>query len=61
MAGLDWQELLLIVVIVLLLFGVGKLPTLSGQLGRGMRSRLGAPADRIEGEHERSDAAEVDN
>lgn len=36
--GLGFQELLLILVIVLVIFGAGKLPKVMGDLGKGMRS-----------------------
>jgi sec-independent protein translocase protein TatA len=36
-AGLGWQELLLILLIVIIIFGVGKLPEIGGALGKGIK------------------------
>lgn len=38
MFGLGTSELVLILVIVLVIFGAGKLPEIGGALGRGIRS-----------------------
>ena len=38
MFGLGTTELIIILVIVMLLFGVGKLPTVAKELGAGMKS-----------------------
>ncbi len=37
MFGLGTQELLIILVLVLIIFGAGKLPQLGGALGKGLR------------------------
>ena len=37
-AGLGLPELLLIMVLVLILFGAGKLPQVFGQLGKGIKA-----------------------
>lgn len=37
MMGLGWQELSIILLIVVVIFGVGKLPELGSGLGRGIR------------------------
>lgn len=37
MFGLGTQELLIILVLVLVIFGAGKLPQVGGALGKGMR------------------------
>jgi sec-independent protein translocase protein TatA len=34
---LGWPEIILILVIVLIVFGVGKLPQVGGAIGKGMR------------------------
>ena len=34
---LGWPEILLILVIVLIVFGVGKLPEVGGAIGKGLR------------------------
>jgi sec-independent protein translocase protein TatA len=48
MAGLGWQELTIILVIVIIIFGAGKLPEIGGALGKGIkefRSESTAPED----------------
>ena len=37
MMGLGWQELAVLLVIVVIIFGAGKLPELGSGLGRGIR------------------------
>jgi sec-independent protein translocase protein TatA len=37
MPSLGWQELLLILVIVIIIFGVGKLPEIGGAMGKGIK------------------------
>jgi sec-independent protein translocase protein TatA len=37
MFGLGTQELLIILVLVLIIFGAGKLPQIGGALGKGLR------------------------
>lgn len=37
MPSLGWQELVLILLIVIIIFGAGKLPEIGGALGRGIR------------------------
>ncbi len=37
MPSLGWQELVLILLIVVIIFGAGKLPEIGGALGRGIR------------------------
>ena len=43
MPSLGWQELLLILVIVIIIFGVGKLPEIGGAMGKGIREVRGFP------------------
>lgn len=38
MGGLGWMEILVILVILLVIFGAGKLPKVMGDLGKGIRS-----------------------
>lgn len=53
---LGWPEILLILVVILIVFGVGKLPQVAGQLGKGIREfRKGARGDL--GEEEQSTKA----
>jgi sec-independent protein translocase protein TatA len=37
MAGLGWQELVIVLVIVMIIFGAGKLPGVAKSLGQGVR------------------------
>ena len=60
--GLGWQELLIVLVIVALIFGASRVADLGGALGRGIREfRQEARGPEDEAEHEtaatRSDAA----
>ncbi len=45
MAGLGWQELVLILLIVIIIFGAGKLPEIGGALGRGIKEFKQATKD----------------
>ncbi|MGQ3046992.1 MAG: Sec-independent protein translocase subunit TatA/TatB [Niveispirillum sp.] len=38
MGGLGWMEILVILVIVMVIFGAGKLPKVMGDLGQGIRN-----------------------
>jgi TatA/E family protein of Tat protein translocase len=47
MADLGWQELLIILVIIMIFFGAGKLPDIAKSLGQGVkafREEANAPA-----------------
>jgi sec-independent protein translocase protein TatA len=51
MPDLGWQELLIILVIVIFIFGAGKLPELSGSIGKTIKefkanSEIGGDADK---------------
>ena len=37
MMGLGWQELLIVLVIIVIIFGAGKIPEVGGALGRGIK------------------------
>ena len=37
MAGLGWQELLIVLIIIVIIFGAGKLPEMGSALGRGVK------------------------
>jgi sec-independent protein translocase protein TatA len=37
MAGLGWQELVIVLVIIMIIFGAGKLPEVVKSLGQGVR------------------------
>ena len=47
MAGLGWQELVIVLVIIMIIFGAGKLPEIAKSLGQGVkefREEAQAPA-----------------
>ncbi len=37
MAGLGWQELVIVLVIIMIIFGAGKLPEIAKALGQGVK------------------------
>ena len=37
MAGLGWQELVIVMVIIMIIFGAGKLPDVAKSLGQGVK------------------------
>lgn len=37
MAGLGWQELVIVLVIIMIIFGAGKLPEVARSLGQGVK------------------------
>ena len=37
MAGLGWQELVIVLVIIMIIFGAGKLPEVAKSLGQGVK------------------------
>ncbi len=37
MAGLGWQELMIVLVIIMIIFGAGKLPEVARSLGQGVK------------------------
>ena len=45
MFGLGWQEMLVILLVVLLLFGAKRLPEIAKGLGKGIREFKGAVKD----------------
>ena len=50
MAGLGWQELVIVLVIVIIIFGAGKLPEIGGALGKSIkefRSQSGDPDNQL--------------
>lgn len=53
MAGFGWQELIIILVIVIVLFGVGRIGKIAGELGGGIRAfKDGLQGDKEEQENE---------
>ena len=50
MAGLGWQELVIVLVIIMIIFGAGKLPDVVKSLGQGVKefkAEAGAPGDTL--------------
>lgn len=48
MLGLGWQELVIVLVIIMIIFGAGKLPDVVKSLGQGVKefkTEANAPAD----------------
>jgi sec-independent protein translocase protein TatA len=37
MAGLGWQELVIVLIIIMIIFGAGKLPEIAKSLGQGVK------------------------
>ena len=61
--GLHWPEIILILVIVLIIFGVGKLPQIGGAIGKSInefrKARSGEASDSKEKDATKS--SEADN
>ena len=38
MAGLGWHELVIVLVIIMIIFGAGKLPQVMGDVAKGMKN-----------------------
>ena len=57
MAGFGWQELIIILVIVIVLFGVGRITKIAGEMGSGIR----AFKDGLEGDDEGDDKEETED
>ncbi len=56
MAGLGWQELVIVLIIIMIIFGAGKLPEIAKSLGQGVKefreeaqAPIGPTADRSTG------------
>ena len=45
MAGIGWQELMIVLVIVMFIFGAGKVPEIMRNLGTGVREIQSAAKD----------------
>lgn len=52
MAGIGFQELLIVLVVVLVIFGAGKLPSIMKELGAGMRELKNTTAELEQTERE---------
>ncbi|MDT8440096.1 MAG: twin-arginine translocase TatA/TatE family subunit [Desulfuromonadales bacterium] len=60
MFGLGTTELIIILVLVLIIFGAGKLPQVGGALGKGLRNFKDGMHEGIE-EKDEADKDEIDN
>jgi sec-independent protein translocase protein TatA len=50
MMGLGWQELVIVLVIIMIIFGAGKLPEVARSLGQGVKefkNEANTPADSL--------------
>ena len=62
MFGIGMQELLIILVLVLIVFGAGKLPQVGGALGKGIRNfKAGLREESKDGDGKKSSADSSDN
>jgi len=63
MFGLGWMELLIILVIVLVLFGAGKLPEIGTSIGKGIKNFKKATKgeDEIDVTPEKEKKIEIEN
>ncbi len=59
MFGLGTQELLIILVLVMIIFGAGKLPQVGGALGKGLRNFKKGMNDSSEEEIEEGEITEI--
>ncbi len=59
MFGLGTQELLIILVLVMIVFGAGKLPQVGGALGKGLRNFKKGMNDSPEEEIEEGEISEL--
>ena len=57
---LGWPEILLILVVVVIIFGVGKLPEVGGAIGKGIRSFKKAASGDPESKDGTSEAKKVE-
>ncbi|MEE4254495.1 MAG: twin-arginine translocase TatA/TatE family subunit [Desulfuromusa sp.] len=60
MFGLGTQELLIILVLVMIIFGAGKLPQVGGALGKGLRNFKKGVKD-VDEDIEEGQVEEIDN
>ncbi|WP_303721158.1 twin-arginine translocase TatA/TatE family subunit [Malonomonas rubra] len=61
MFGLGTQELLIILVLVMIIFGAGKLPQVGSSLGKGLRNFKKGMSDAEEEEIEEAKVEKIDN
>jgi len=55
MFGIGMPELIIILVIILVIFGAGKLPEIGGALGKGIKNFKKTVKDQDEIEHKKND------
>lgn len=60
MFGLGTQELLIILVLVMIIFGAGKLPQVGSSLGKGLRNFKKGMSDADEDEIEEAKVEEIE-
>jgi len=60
MFGLGTQELIIILVLVLIVFGAGKLPQVGGALGKGLRNFKQGIKERDEEEKDEEEAKKLE-
>ena len=61
MAGLGWQELVIVLVIIMIIFGAGKLPEIAKSLGQGVRNSAKKQGAGGAGNHENHRDSDGDN
>ena len=61
MFGLGTQELLIILVLVMIVFGAGKLPQVGSALGKGLRNFKKGVGDANEEEIEEADVEKIED
>lgn len=61
MFGLGTQELIIILVLVLVIFGAGKLPQVGGALGKGLRNFKEGMKDEDEAEEDSEENQRLEN
>lgn len=61
MFGLGTQELLIILVLVMIIFGAGKLPQVGSSLGKGLRNFKKGVSDAEEEEIEEAKVEKIEN
>jgi sec-independent protein translocase protein TatA len=60
MFGIGMPELIILLVIILIIFGAGKLPEIGGGLGKAIRNFKGASVDEEDKEPEKPEKIEED-
>lgn len=58
LGSIGMPELLIVLVIIIIIFGVGKLPEIGGALGKGIREFRAAQQPATEGDSKKAEAKE---